>query len=109
MWLADLLAQAAPTDGGDWITGIVSGLGSAGVSTGILWKIHGDSEKRHVKVEDELRADNRGLTSRLFLLADRGMEVGQTASEVVKADVKDPELLRQMQRLEALLEQRGRE
>lgn len=113
-WLATLLAQAAPDDAGGWAASIFTGLGSAGVATGIMWKVHQDYRKESSQREDKLhgllseaRTENRQLSNRLFLLADRGMEVGQTASEVVKNESPDPELLRQMQKLEALLEQRG--
>lgn len=108
MLLTAIIAEAMPNDGGAWVTSLVSGLGSAGVSTGILWKLHTDFVKRSVAREDALLSENRQLTNRLFLLADRGMAVGQTASEVVAGDARDPELLQQMQRLEALLEERGR-
>lgn len=115
MWttLASIVAQAAPGVE-DWAGSIITGLGSAGVATGILWKVHQDHVKRAEAREQRLieqlaeaRGENGRLTNRLFLLADRGMEVGQTASEVVKNEANDPELLRQMQKLEALLEQRG--
>lgn len=114
MWLATFLAENAPNDGGAWVTSLVSGLGSAGVSTGILWKLHTDHVKRSTAREDVLlgdltaaRAENHALTNRLFLLADRGMAVGQTANEVIKGETPDPELLTAMARLESLLEQRG--
>lgn len=113
--LLGIFAENVPSDGGAWITSLVSGLGSAGVSTGILWKLHTEHVKRSAAREDVLlreltveRAEKKALTNRLFLLADRGMAVGQTASEVVAGDARDPELLQQMQRLEALLEERGR-
>lgn len=111
-----LLAQVGPETSGQWVTSVVSGLGSAGVATGILWKIHSDHVKRSSEREDRLmaelaaeRADKKALTSRLFLLADRGMAVGQTASEVVKgeAEAREPELIQQMERIMALLEARG--
>lgn len=115
---AGIVAQAAGGGGDALITSLLSGLGASGLSTGILWKIHQDSEKRHEVVEDDMRQRHlteraedrktiRELTSRLFLLADRGMEVGQTAQEVVKGDTHDPRLLLLLERLEAELDQRS--
>lgn len=111
MW--HLIAQQAP-EAGDWVQTFLTATGPAGVATAILWKLHSDHVKRaagrELALREDLRAcreENRSLANRLFLLADRGMAVGQTASEVATGDARDPELLRQMQRLEALLEERG--
>lgn len=114
MWLLHLLAQQAPDVSNQW-PGIVSGVGTGGLATGILWKVlqntnrlHEESELRHDARHEEDRKTIAALTSRLFLLADRGMAVGQTASEVAASESgTDPELLAQMQELRALLEQRG--
>ncbi len=105
-WLMNLLAQVAPSDSG-LVTSLISGLGSAGLSTGILWQIHQRSETRHEVMHAADRATIQQLTSRLFLLADRGMEVGQTATEVAKGDTTDPRVLLVLERLEAELNARG--
>lgn len=105
MW--HLLAQAAPSTTGDWVQTFLTATGPAGAVAAVLWKVLNDTVKRASARESELRSENRELRNRLFLLADRGMAVGQTASEIVAGDARDPELIAQMQRLEALLEQRG--
>lgn len=97
-----VVVQAAPSggvDGGDTlVTSLISAIGGAGLSTAILWRIH--AEDRKVISQ---------LTSRLFLLADRGMAATTVATEVVQAEAKnkDADLLAEMQRLAALLDERG--
>lgn len=105
------VGQAIPPSGSGtgWIEPFLTATGPAGAVAAVLWLILQRAEKRHETERTELRAENRQLTSRLFILADRGMAVGQTASEVVSAEAKasDPALLAEIQRLRALLEARG--
>lgn len=96
-----LFVQAVPASG-DWVATLLTATGPAGVVSLLLWKVRQDAERE----KTELRAEVRDLTNRLFVLADRGMAVGQTASEVVKAD--NPGLNEVMQRIEALLDERGK-
>lgn len=119
MWVLSLAVLAQATSG-DVGMQVLTATGPAGVVALVLWKwvSSAEREKKELREEterlrveamqerDTLRGEVRQLTSRLFLLADRGMAVGQTASEVVASD--EPALLAAMERVEALLEQRGR-
>lgn len=96
-WLFALVAQVSPDASSQWVPPIISGVGGAGLSTALLWKIHAEDRKTISQ-----------LTSRLFLLADRATEVGKTAAEVVQNEANDPVLLAEMQRLIALIEERSR-
>lgn len=92
-------AGGGTVDGSDTlVTSMISAIGGAGLSTAILWRIHAEDRKIIQQ-----------LTSRLFLLADRGMAVGSAAAEVVKDESasKDQALLAEMHRVAALLEERG--
>lgn len=103
-----VLGQEGATDPGGWVAQLIGSLGSGGVVGAVLWKLHNDHVNRASQREADLRAENKELRSRLFLLADRGMAVGQTATEVAASEPgTDPELLAQMQELRALLEQRS--
>jgi hypothetical protein len=95
-WLLVLAQAASPDVGGQWLPPVVSGVGGAGLSTAILWKIH---------VED--RKTITQLTARLFLLADKSTDLGKTAVQVARGQDSDPELLAEMQRLRATLEERS--
>lgn len=99
-----LLAQA--TANGDWATTALTATGPAGLVGVVLWKIHQDSIKRWSARELALREDNRKLTARLFLLADRATETGAVAAEVAHSDGADPRVLAAVEELRALLEAR---
>jgi hypothetical protein len=114
--VAAVFAQTAPS-GDTWLTSILTGLGSAGLSTGLLWNILQRREATYVQERDAAEARYqterlvqqetiRSLTDRLFSLADTGTKVAQSAAEVVK-DKPDPALSRQLARIEALLNERG--
>lgn len=106
--LGFLIAQVGPGDPGSIVTSVLSGLGAAGLPTAILWRLYFDHVRRSAEREETLRAENRHLTDRLFLLADRATEVSQAAQEVVRAEAFDPDLRLALERLSAQLDQRGR-
>lgn len=126
-YMLHVFAQDGATDPGGWISQVIGSLGSGAAVGAILWTLLQRAEKRHAEELDrsdrrhaeeratllaelaEVRADKRKAEGRVYMLADRSTAVAGLASEVAVADVKDPELLSTMQRLEALLEQRGGE
>lgn len=97
--------QAAPS--GDWVSYLVTATGPAGVVAGVIWKVHTDHVKRSQDREAALRDENREMRTRLFTLAERGMAVGQTASEVAANEARDPELVRLMEDVRASLRERN--
>lgn len=97
MFLVELIGQVAPDSSGGWINTAISALGGAGLSTALLWRVHAE-DRRTIS----------SLMSRLFLLADRATQVGQTAAEVARGDARDPEMTAALERLVALIEERNR-
>lgn len=91
-WILSLVAQVSPSDGGQWVYSVVSGVGGAGLATGILWKIHGEDRKTI-----------QSLTDRLFNIADKAADLGKTATEVARNEPKDPELMAEMRELRELI------
>jgi hypothetical protein len=123
--LGFVLSQATGGGSGDWVSTLLTATGPAGLVGMVLWlwvkslleqlkTLTGELvaiREQHRAERSELRAEQQKLTSRLFLLADRGMAVGQTASEIAAGEGKgwsDPELTATVQRLAALLEGQAR-
>jgi hypothetical protein len=91
----DVLGQAP--GGGDWVNTLLTATGPAGAVAAVIFWFFRDfarrADAREVVLLQQLadmKQENRDLTGRLFRLADRGMEVGKTASEVAREDVTIP-------------------
>lgn len=91
----------------DPVVGVLSGLGSGGATAFVLWVIWDRSEKRHAFESDAKDARIKELTDKLLELAETGTKVAAQTTEVVREESPDRVLRRQLDRIEALLDEKG--